>query len=111
MRIAEAEGQQDVLREHLSKLVGLAPAEMAVACQSFRAATDLAGRRLFRARRCQQSLGALAEQKAVAADAHAKGEHRALPFADLASQYAYLARFNNYDLYFLRYSANNLAAV
>ena len=52
-----------------------------------------------------------AEQKAVAADANAKGEHRALlPFADLASQYAYLAKFNNYDLYFLRYSANNLAA-
>jgi len=30
--------------------------------------------------------------------------------ADLASQYAYLAKFNNYDQYFLRYSANNLAA-
>ena len=53
----------------------------------------------------------LAEQKVEAAAARAKGEHRAtLPFADLASQYAYLARFNNYDQYFLKYSSNNLAA-
>jgi hypothetical protein len=53
----------------------------------------------------------LAEQKAEAAAVRAKGEHKAaLPFADLASQYAYLARFNNYDQYFLKYSVNNLAA-
>ncbi len=52
----------------------------------------------------------LAEQKAAAADARAKAEHKAnLPTADFASQYAYLARFNNYDLYYLRYSANNLS--
>jgi outer membrane protein TolC len=53
----------------------------------------------------------LADQKAEAAAVRAKGEHKAtLPYADLASQYAYLARFNNYDQYFLKYSGNNLAA-
>jgi outer membrane protein TolC len=52
----------------------------------------------------------LADQRAEAAAARAKGEHKAtLPFADFASQYAYLARFNNYDQYFLKYSVNNLA--
>ncbi len=41
----------------------------------------------------------------------AKGEHKAtMPSADIASQYAYLARFNNYEQYFLNYNANNLAA-
>ena len=53
----------------------------------------------------------LADQKAEAAAARAKGEHKAtLPYADVATQYAYLARYNNYDQYFLNYNANNLAA-
>jgi len=53
----------------------------------------------------------LADQKAEAAAARAKGEHKAtLPFIDVATQYAYLARFNNYNQYFLNYNANNLAA-
>ena len=34
---------------------------------------------------------------------------RHYPTVDFASQYAYLAKFNNYDQYFLNYTANNLA--
>jgi len=112
LRIAEAEGQQDVLREHLAKLVGLTPAEIAVDGSSIPELPLISQEDDYSARAMANSPTVhLAEQKALAADANAKGEHRAnLPFADLASQYAYLARFNNYDLYFLRYSANNLAA-
>ena len=111
LRIAEAEGQQDVLREHLSKLVDLPAASLAVDAQSIpppfisqedkgNSARAIADNPVVR----------LAEQKAAAADARAKAEHRAtLPTADFASQYAYLARFNNYDQYYLKYSANNLS--
>ena len=53
----------------------------------------------------------LAEQKVAAAKARAQGEHKALimPTVDLASQYAYLAKFNNYDLYYRNYTANNFS--
>jgi len=112
LRAAEAEGQQDVLREHLAKLVGLTPAEISVVPGSVPELPLISQEDDYSARAVANSPSVhFAEQKAVAADANAKGEHRALlPFADLASQYAYLAKFNNYDLYFLRYSANNLAA-
>lgn len=112
LRIADAEGQQDVLREHLSKIIGIPAPEIAVVPGSMPELPLISQEDDYSARAIANSpVVQLAEQKAVAADANAKGEHRALlPFADLASQYAYLARFNNYDLYFLRYSANNLAA-
>jgi len=53
----------------------------------------------------------LAEQKAASAEARSQGEHKAvyMPIVDLASQYAYLAKFNNYDLYYLHYTANNFS--
>jgi outer membrane protein TolC len=112
LRIADAEGQQDVLREHLSKLIGIPPAEISVVPGSVPELPFISQEDDYSARAVANNPTVrLAEQKAVAADVNAKGEHRALlPFADLASQYAYLAKFNNYDLYFLRYSANNLAA-
>ena len=112
LRIADAEGQQDVLREHLSKIIGIPASEIAVVPGSVPELPLISQEDDYSARAIANSPTVhLAEQKAAAADANAKGEHRALlPFADLASQYAYLARFNNYDLYFLRYSANNLAA-
>jgi outer membrane protein TolC len=112
LRIAEAEGQQDVLREHLSKIIGLPPAEISVVPGSLPELPLISQEDDYSARAVANSAVVhFAEQKALAADANAKGEHRAtLPFADLASQYAYLAKFNNYDLYFLRYTPNNLAA-
>ena len=52
-----------------------------------------------------------AEQKVAAAQARATGEHKAavMPTLDLAAQYAYLAKFNNYDLYYRNYQANNFS--
>jgi outer membrane protein TolC len=43
-----------------------------------------------------------ADQKAAAAEARARGEHKAAtwPTADIAAQYAYLARYNNWENYF-----------
>jgi outer membrane protein TolC len=111
LRIAEAESQQDILREHLSKLVGVAPADLAISGESIPAPPLILQDEDYSARAVANSpVVRLHEQKALAADARAKAEHKAnLPTADLASQYAYLARFNNYDQYYLKYSANNLS--
>jgi len=112
LRIADAQGQQDVLREHLAKLTGLTPAEIQPDPESMPQLPLISQDDNLAGRAAENSpVVKLAEQKAEAAAARAKGEHRAtLPFADIASQYAYLARFNNYDQYFLNYNANNLAA-
>jgi outer membrane protein TolC len=112
LRIADAQGQQDVLREHLAKLTGLTPAEIQPDPESMPQLPLISQDDNLAGRAADNSpVVKLAEQKAEAAAARAKGEHRAnLPFADIASQYAYLARFNNYDQYFLNYNANNLAA-
>jgi outer membrane protein TolC len=112
LRIADAQGQQDVLREHLAKLTGLSPAEIQPDPESMPQLPLISQDDNLGGRAAENSPAVkLAEQKAEAAAARAKGEHRSnLPFADLASQYAYLARFNNYDQYFLKYSSNNLAA-
>lgn len=111
LRIADAQGQQDVLREHLAKLIGMAPSEIVVDSASIPAAPLISQDADYSALAVTNSPTLrLAEQKAVAADTRAKGEHKAnLPFADFASQYARLARYNNYDQYFLNYTANNLA--
>lgn len=112
LRIADAEAQQDVLREHLSKLMGISVADLAIDAASIPQPPLILQDENYSGRAAANSPTVrLQEQKALAADARAKAEHRAnLPTADLASQYAYLARFNNYDLYYLRYSANNLSA-
>ena len=112
LRIADAQGQADVLREHLAKLTGLTPGEIQPDPESMPALPLIAQEDDLAVRAVANSPAVkLADQKAEAAAARAKGEHKAnLPSADIASQYAYLARFNNYDQYFLNYNANNLAA-
>jgi len=112
LRIADAQGQADVLREHLAKTTGLTPAEIQPDPESMPALPLISQEDDLGARAAANSpVIKLAEQRSEAAAARAKGEHKAtLPFADLASQYAYLARYNNYDQYFLKYTSNNLAA-
>ena len=112
LRIAEAQGQADVLREHLAKLTGLTVAEIQPDPESMPPLPEISQEDNLAARAATSSpVVKLAEQKAEAAAVRAKGEHKAnLPFIDIASQYAYLARYNNYDQYFLNYNTNNLAA-
>jgi len=112
LRIVDAQGQADVLREHLAKSTGLTPGEIQPDPESMPQLPLISQEDDLAARAAANSPAVkLAEQRAEAAATRAKGEHKAtLPFADLASQYAYLARFNNYDQYFLKYSSNNLAA-
>ncbi len=112
LRTAEAQGQADVLREHLSKLLGLPAASIAVEPGSMPQLPTISQDDDLPARAVENSLAVKqAEQKVAAADARAVGEHKALkwPTIDLASQYAYLAKYNNYDLYYRNYTANNFS--
>ena len=110
LRIAEAQGQTDVLREHLSKLIGLPAESIAVEPGSMPQLPpisqddDLSDRAVANSPVVKQ-----ADQKVAAAEARAKGEHKAVnwPTVDIATQYAYLARYNNWDVYFRNFLANN----
>jgi len=112
LRTAEAQGQADVLREHLSKLLGVPAASISVQPGSMPQLPVISQDDDLPARAVQNSPTVkLAQQKVDAAAARALGEHRAIlfPTVDIATQYAFLARFNNYDLYYTHYLANNFS--
>ena len=111
LRLAEAQGQVDVQREHLAKLLGVPANSVAVDPASLPPPPAISQDEDLPARAVENSPTVkLAQQKVLAAEARAKGEHKAmLPTIDLATQYAYLARFNNYDVYYSHYLANNFS--
>jgi len=75
LRIADAQGQQDVLREHLAKLTGLTPAEIQPDPESMPQLPLISQEDDLAARAATNSpLVKLAEQKADAAAARAKGD-------------------------------------
>jgi outer membrane protein TolC len=103
LRIAEAQGAADVLREHLSKLTGLAAANLQtdpdsipsppVSPENQQTAKDAAA--------SNPSVEAAVEH-ARAQHLRAQGEHKSLwPSVDFAAQYALLSRFNNYQNYYI----------
>jgi outer membrane protein len=112
LRLAEAQGQMDVLRDHLSKLTGLPAKSIKVEPGSMPQLPqisqddDLSSRAVINSPLVKQ-----ADQKVAAAEARARGEHKAAnwPTVDVATQYAYLAKYNNWDVYFRQgtFLANN----
>ena len=112
LRIAEAQGQADLLREHLAHLLGVPADSIATEPGSIPEIPLISQDDDLPARAVASSLPVkLAEQKAASAQARANGEHKAvyMPTIDLASQYAYLAQYNNYDYYYKHYNANNFS--
>jgi len=100
LRIAEAEGAADVLREHLSKLTGIPAAEIELESDSLPATPDTAPAEDAAAVDSSPLVQA-ALQHARAQYLRAQGEHKSwLPSLDFAAQYAVLSRFNNYQNYF-----------
>ena len=109
LRLAEAQGAIDVIRNRLSHLTGLPAASIETAPESVPALPevkqedDLAGQAL----RSSPAVQA-AENRATAETFRARGEHRAmLPSADFAAQYGLLARYNNYDEFFKTFQRHN----
>jgi outer membrane protein TolC len=112
LRIAEAQGQADVLRQHLASVLGIPADSITLDPASVPEVPAISQDDDLPARAVSSSLAVKqAQQKTVAAQLRAQGEHKATmwPTADLATQYAYLAKYNNYDFYFAHYTANNFS--
>ena len=103
LRIAQAQGAADVLREHLAKLTGLAASGIQTDPDSIPAApaaaiSDDAPKSAADSSPAVQA----AMEHARAQYLRAHGEHKALwPSFDFAAQYALLSRFNNYENYYI----------
>jgi len=100
LRVTEAQGAADVLREHLSKLTGLPAANLQTDPDSIpappAATTETAAKD-----DSTPSVQAAVEH-ARAQYLRAQGEHKALwPSFDFAAQYALLSKFNNFQNYYI----------
>ena len=101
LRVTEAEGAADVLRERLSKLTGLAAATIQTEGDSLPSlSTDSDPDAARRAADSNPAVQAAVEH-ARAQYLNARAEHKLwLPSVDFAAQYAVLSRFNNFQNYF-----------
>jgi outer membrane protein TolC len=101
LRIAEAQGAADVVREHLAKLTGLPAGTIQTDPDSMPAPPAIPEHNNETTAASNPSIEA-AEEHARAQYLRAKGEHRALwPSLDFAAQYALLSKFNNYQNYYI----------
>ncbi len=103
LRIAEAQGAADVLRQHLSALTGLAAASIQTDPDSIPAPPALPAKQQETVDSASSSPSVQAAvEHARAQYLRAQGEHRALlPSIDFAAQYALLSKFNNYQNYYI----------
>jgi outer membrane protein TolC len=103
LRIAEAQGSADVLREHLSKLTGLPAATLQTDPESIPAAPAAPPNEdLARDAAASNPSVQAAVEHARAQYLRANGEHKSLwPSIDFAAQYALLSKFNNFQNYYI----------
>jgi outer membrane protein TolC len=109
LRVAEAEGSADVLRQHLARLTALPAASIETVPDSVPAFAPLQQDHDFASTAEKNNPAVLAaEQRARAQYLKADGEHRAKwPSVDFAAQYAVLAKYNNYQQFFVTFERNN----
>jgi len=109
LRSVQAQGSADVLRQHLAKLTGLKPSEIQIASESIPQMPAIPEDDEQVSAATKNNPGAqAAEERARAAYLRAQGEHKSLwPHVDFAAQYALLAKYNNYDVFYAHYQANN----
>jgi outer membrane protein TolC len=103
LRIAEAQGSADVLREHLSQLTGLPAASIQTDPGSIPPAPAAAPNEdLAKAAAASNPSVQAAVEHARAQYLRAEGEHKSLwPSIDFAAQYALLSKFNNFQNYYI----------
>ena len=109
LRVAEAVGAADVLRERLSRLTGLPTASVEIEPDSVPAlpAPRPEENSLAKATDANPAVQAAVEH-ARAQYLRAAAEHRSLwPSVDFAAQYANLADYNNYEAYYKHFQPNN----
>jgi outer membrane protein TolC len=103
LRVAQAQGAADVLREHLSRLTGLPAASIQTDSDSIPAPPALAPAEDAPKAAAESSPAVQAAvEHARAQYLRAQGEHKALwPSVDFAAQYALLSKFNNFENYYI----------
>lgn len=103
LRIAEAQGSADVLREHLSKLTGLAAVSIQTDADSIPAPpSPVISEDSPKAAADSSPSAQAAVEHARAQYLRAQAEHKALwPSFDFAAQYALLSNFNNFQNYYI----------
>ncbi len=109
LRITEAQGSIDVLRNRLSQMTGLAAGTIETDADSIPPLPEINSREdiVGKAMTVSPAVKA-ADTRAEAQDFRARGEHRALwPSVDFAAQYALLSRYNNYDEFYNSFQRHN----
>jgi outer membrane protein TolC len=115
LRLAEASGAADVLREHLSRVTGIQAASIEIDSESMPALPAVEPQEdsrdsIDKAADSTPSVEAAVEH-ARAQYLRAKGEHKSLwPSMDFAAQYANIATYNNYQKFYRMnsFQPNNL---
>lgn len=102
LRLIQAQGSVDVLRTNLSQLTGVPANALQTAPDSVPGLPDLQPEAEDNEKSAETNPAVLfAQQHAIAESFRARGEHRSLwPTADFATQYAVLAKFNNWLQFF-----------
>ena len=103
LRVLQAENSVQSLRMLLSQLTGLQAASIEVDPDSVPAFPDVPSDSDTATKVAEASpLVSQAQQRALAQEFRARAEHRGLwPSIDFATQYALLARYNNWDQFFV----------
>jgi outer membrane protein TolC len=112
LHMAQAKGAVDVLEIKLSRLTGLPVTSIQPAADSVPSLPEPATADAADAGPQSTPAVAFAEQHALAQAFRARAEHRSLwPSVDFASQYAVLAKFNNWVQFFPRAFERNNATI
>jgi len=106
---AEARGNADVLRRHLSTLTGLPVFSIELVPETIPALPPVATEEDLSEKAIAASPAVkTAQQHSLAESMRALGEHRALyPSIDFSAQYARLSTFNNYNEYYRKFQPDN----
>lgn len=109
LRLSEAQGTVDILKQHLSQLTALSVGAIEIDPESLPPIPDPAQDDDVVAKALANSAAVKAsDEQARSKEQQAKGEHRALyPAVDFAAQYARLAKYNNYDVFYKSFQPNN----
>lgn len=109
MAAEKAQGDAELLRTRLAQLTGLQADSIETVSESIPRLPGIEDRQALLAKALENSPSIkIAAEQAAAQAARAKGERKAMyPTVDFASQYALLARYNNYDRFFASFERHN----
>lgn len=110
MRMAEVQGNADLMRQHLADLTGLPPESIETVTESIPPLPEISQHEDLVPKALDASTALkVANENTRAKQYTAKGQHKMLyPAIDLAGQYALLSKINHYDEFFAKFQRNNL---